>query len=294
MEIDDGSKNEDDYANMNSTVDRKTSGFFSGSIFGFGSTSKNAYQPSSPKRSIQQRSTTGLFGSYINKSNPLGWNNFGSFRLDESKSKGGISEENRRVSIEEDIGFTWERSHDITTDHSYAGAKESPSELIKEVVDEEKNRSESSAELSSVDEEESSNDCSSSSSDSDAISERKKEVKVVEPEHDGKELQADVNIEGRHTLFIQMQLCSARTLEDFLKNHEDRVGRISPTISQASEYAVDIPLALRLFKQISNGVKYVHKQGLIVSVQYVVQNLSLDTWYETNIVLHGLEHSIVT
>ncbi len=262
--MDDGSKNDDEETSFShSTLDRKTSGFFSGSLFGFGSTSKHAYQPYSPKRPIQQRSN-GLYGSYIAKSNPLGWNNFGSFRLDESKSERGISEQNSATSREEDIGFTWERSNDITAEQSFAVVKRSPSELIKEVVDEEKSESESDAEVSSVDEEESADDDSSSSeSDCDTVNKAKKEVKLVEPGKFESAVKTEVASEGRHILFIQMQLCSVQTLADFLANHEARIGSISPSLAQANHYAIDIPLALRLFKQISNGVKYVHKQGLI-------------------------------
>jgi serine/threonine protein kinase len=144
--------------------------------------------------------------------------------------------------------------------------KRSPSELIKEVVDEEESESESDSGLSSVDdEEESSNDDSSSSeSDCDTVSKAKKEVKLVEPEKGESAVKTDgAAAEGRYILYIQMQLCSAQTLDDFLKNREKRVGSISPSLSQANEYVIDIPLALRLFKQISHGVKYVHKQGLI-------------------------------
>ena len=59
----------------------------------------------------------------------------------------------------------------------------------------------------------------------------------------------------RHTLYIQMQLCSQKTLGDFLSNEKARKGTAGDT--------VDIPLALSLFHQIAQGVKYVHQQGLI-------------------------------
>lgn len=269
LETDDGSKNDDEETNITqSTLDRKTSGFFSGSLFGFGSTSKHTYQPYSPTRPVQQRSAAGIFGSYATKSNPLGWNNFGSFRLDESKSEMDISGDNNDTTHEEDdIGFTWERSNDVTADQSFAGVKRSTSELIKEVVDEEDSESDSDSGVSSVDDEEESDvdddDCSSSESDNDMVSKAEKQVKLVESEKDECAVKTDAAAEGKYILYIQMQLCSAQTLDDFLKNHEKRVGSVSPSLSHANEYVVDIPLALRLFKQISNGVKYVHKQGLI-------------------------------
>ncbi len=267
LETDDGNKNDDEETNITqSTLDRKTSGFFSGSLFGFGSTSKHTYQPYSPTRAVQQRSAAGIFGSYVTKSNPLGWNNFSSFRLDESKSEMDISGDNNDTTNEEDdIGFTWERSNDVAADLSFAGVKRSTSELIKEVVDEEDSESDSDSGVSSVDDEESDDDDSSSSSesDNDMASKAEKQVKLVEPEKDECEVKTDVAAEGKYILYIQMQLCSAQTLDDFLKNREERVGSVSTSLSIANEYVVDIPLALRLFKQISNGVKYVHKQGLI-------------------------------
>jgi serine/threonine protein kinase len=61
----------------------------------------------------------------------------------------------------------------------------------------------------------------------------------------------------RHMLlYIQMQLCSQKTLGDFLTNSEARKGT-------SDRDAVDIPLALSLFHQIAQGVKHVHEQGLI-------------------------------
>ena len=59
----------------------------------------------------------------------------------------------------------------------------------------------------------------------------------------------------RHTLYIQMHLCSQKTLADFLSNADARKG--------SGENPVDIPLALSLFHQIAEGVKHVHEQGLI-------------------------------
>jgi serine/threonine protein kinase len=63
----------------------------------------------------------------------------------------------------------------------------------------------------------------------------------------------------RHTLYIQMQLCSQKTLGDFLSNAEARRG---PSRS-AAPGCIDIPFALSLFHQIAQGVQHVHRQGLI-------------------------------
>jgi serine/threonine protein kinase len=62
--------------------------------------------------------------------------------------------------------------------------------------------------------------------------------------------------EGHMLLYIQMQLCSQKTLGDFLANPQARKGT-------PDKDAVDIPLALGLFHQIAQGVKHVHEQGLI-------------------------------
>jgi len=57
---------------------------------------------------------------------------------------------------------------------------------------------------------------------------------------------------ARHTLYIQMQLCSQKTIGDYLSNSLTR-----------QEADVDIAAALRLFLQIAQAVKHVHEQGLI-------------------------------
>jgi serine/threonine protein kinase len=59
----------------------------------------------------------------------------------------------------------------------------------------------------------------------------------------------------RHTLYIQMQLCTQNTVGDFLSNPDARKG--------SAETAVDIPAALSLFLQIVQAVRHVHSQGLI-------------------------------
>lgn len=59
----------------------------------------------------------------------------------------------------------------------------------------------------------------------------------------------------RHTLYIQMQLCTQKTVGDFLSNPDARKG--------SAETGVDIPAALSLFLQIVQAVRHVHAQGLI-------------------------------
>jgi serine/threonine protein kinase len=62
----------------------------------------------------------------------------------------------------------------------------------------------------------------------------------------------------RHTLYIQMQLCSHRTVGDFLSDPASRKGSML-----SKDGSVDIPMALRLFLQIALAVRHVHDQGLI-------------------------------
>jgi len=62
----------------------------------------------------------------------------------------------------------------------------------------------------------------------------------------------------RYILYIQMQLCSHKTVGDFLSDLEARKGSSSDKTNW-----VDIPYALRLFSQIARGVKHVHQLGLI-------------------------------
>ena len=63
----------------------------------------------------------------------------------------------------------------------------------------------------------------------------------------------------RHTLYIQMQLCSQNSLGDFLL---DPVAR-SRGKQNEPQPEIDIPYALNLFHQVARGVEHVHKQSLI-------------------------------
>jgi len=86
------------------------------------------------------------------------------------------------------------------------------------------------------------------SSDSEAPLKSETASAVIPPPAESKNV--------RHTLYIQMHLCSQKTLGDFLSNADARKGN-------RDEDAVDIPLSLSLFHQIADGVKHVHEQGLI-------------------------------
>lgn len=249
--------------------DQKSPSIFSNSLL------SRAMQTSfSPQRSIHQRPNKGKksAGSY----NPLGWNNFGSFRLDESKSQESPSvvgkqqvytSENatlREYNEDEDsLGFNWERSKENTAEPSTSVVveKQPLSELQKNTVKEES--SESSSGISSIDSKESTDSSTTTSPSVTQLRSDKKTVTLPEPANKT-DCEKTTTTESRHILFIQMQLCSVQTLADFLSSRKERSGSIQKSVSRkSSDYAVDIPLALRLFSQIALALKYVHKQGLI-------------------------------
>jgi len=251
----DQNEDEDETIATGSIFDRKSQGLFSNSLFSGWSKSRGISQT----QTISPRRSKGP--AY----NPLGWaNNFGSsFRLDESKSEASLSfggkkaplQENEGDKEDDDLGFTWERSNDNIAEAStpvQVAKQQQPSDLQNDILKEED--SESSSGISSIDSKESEN--------------------TTQPKHDTNQKTVKLpaatdtdcektTTEGRHILFIQMQLCSEQTLADFLSNREERRGSLRKSSTLNADYAVDIPFALRLFSQIAHGVKYVHKQGLI-------------------------------
>jgi hypothetical protein len=235
---------DDETPTTNSMFDRKSTGIFSGGLFsGFGSNSKSMQTPFS-KRSSQNGPANGLLlGSY----NPRGWNSFGNFRLDESKSFAAPHDDAHNSELceddDDDLGFTWERSKDNTNEPSMTS--QMPSNQCKNLKVEE---SQSSSGIGTID---SGNNANASQSNIDV----KKKVGLPEPTIDSD--CEEKSTEGRHILFIQMHLCSAQTLADFLASREARCGAISHSSSQKPPYAVDIPFALRLFSQIAHGIKHV-------------------------------------
>ena len=254
LEVDNSVHGEDDETNtISSMFDRSTL------VSGFESFSRAMQQSFLPKRSKFQRPRKGL----KDPANPLGWNDFGSIRFEESKSETSTSfgaqvvDATKAVSIddeEDDLGFTWERSKDNSAEQLLSAEKQ-PLEKLE--VDDRH-----SSAMSDCAENE--NDGAPSPLSRPATQLRSEAEKTAQlpqaptgPSCNGK---ASV---GRHILFIQMQLCGVQTLADFLANHEARGGVVSQSSSDDSRYAVDIPFAIRLFAQIAHGVKYVHKQGLI-------------------------------
>lgn len=261
LEID----NEDHSIKMNDDESNMTSSKATPSLFsGFGSTSRGPSLIFKAGGNLFSKSNKGL-SSYMPKNNPLGWNNFASFRLDESKSASRLSNgyENTLPSSsadgEVDLGFEWERSEGHPWEQHSSAKHAASSHYEDPILNEEDDKSSSdSSGVSTV------NSKESTEMNRDFVNTKSREVKLAENPATAVGTKASLlTTERRHVLYIQMQLCSVQTLSDFLSNREARMGNLADSIDQTDCYAVDIPFALRLFSQIAHGVKYVHKQGLI-------------------------------
>ncbi len=253
LEVDNGAHGDDDETNTISSIFDRNS-----LVTGFESFSRAMQQSFLPKRNKCQRPAKEL----KELSNPLGWNNFGSLRLDESKSEASLSvgaqlaDATEAVFVhdnEDDLGFIWERSKGNSIEPPLSAKNQS---LGKHNV-EDKHSSSSVSVADTIENENGGLRLPTSRPVMQSNNEAEKSVQLPQAPTDVK------TSVGRHILFIQMQLCSVQTLADFLANHEARGGVVSQSSSNESRYAVDIPLAIRLFAQIAHGVKYVHKQGLI-------------------------------
>lgn len=265
LEVDNESnhtKIDDDESNLTSS--RATPSLFSG----FGSTSRGPGLIFKAGGSLFSKQNKGI-SSYMPKSNPLGWNNFASFRLDESKSTvmlSNVNENTLPLSADDgdDLGFEWERSDSNASDQLPSKKKSAPTLNVQTMKegDNESSSSDSSG-VSSVDSKESTGE---NRDNLNAPTKDPPGKEIAEAANDETEKKQPLSTtEKRHVLYIQMQLCSVQTLADFLGNREARMGSLANDTTQNTGdcYAVDILFALRLFSQIAHGVKYVHKQGLI-------------------------------
>ncbi|KAL3795640.1 hypothetical protein HJC23_002047 [Cyclotella cryptica] len=261
LEVDNDTTFDDDDSNP-------TNSKISPSLFsGFGSTSRGASSLCKTKGSLFSKSKKGI-SSYMPKSNPLGWNNFGSFPVDESKSTGKLANVDENIasyadaSREDDLGFVWERS---------LGASTEQLSNVKQLLYRPENNPTLnegydvlSSRLSSVtckkDAEANSYESNAESFNQSKKNSTAKQAIRFKTDKNAREF---FTTEGSHVLYIQMQLCSVRTLADFLRDRRARSGNGAEDPDDMECYAVDIPFALRLFGQIVHGVKYVHKQGLI-------------------------------
>lgn len=155
--------------------------------------------------------------------NPLGWNNFL-----HDVSQASFAKRESLESLEE-YGFHFERSEGEQIQKGETKGETQSKSLKFQIVDE----------VSSSECDSSSDFDSSSTKETANVTKPSKEVKVW------------------HILYIQMQLCSQKTLADFLSDPDARKG------DSSSKCDVDIPYALKIFHQVAQGVKYVHSRDLI-------------------------------
>lgn len=210
--------------------------------------SHSMYSRRPSKRGNKKRSTNPMKWT---ANNPLGWNN----NLDQWESSFQRGGHNLLSPDVEDCGFIFEESSEEEEEE-----EKEPSSSLVESATKEKRDKDNDNKKCTVDSMHVSNQSSKSSSHNTTIN--KKTLSFADDvvnDTNGKSstLPKDKpkTKSVRHILYIQMQLCSSKTLADFLSNPEARkAGRAA---------AVDIPHALRLFHQIVQAVKHVHEQGLI-------------------------------
>lgn len=192
-----------------------------------------------------------------NATNPLGWNNFNNF--EESSASAFYPRHTMPVlpPTDEDCGFIFEeRSDEEEEEDTSFGGDQRHAYYTRSVASSEGSKSDFSHSVSS------SWDASFSLNQRQNRPSKKGEKKSAQGEETQgtpAPLERKNSKSSRHTLYIQMQLCSSKTLGEFLSDKEARRGRSSAAIPGS----VDIPKALRLFLQIVQAVQHVHMQNLI-------------------------------
>ena len=178
-----------------------------------------------------QRGRTKLRSPAKAAKNPLGWNNF----LNEYSSNTSFQRNAIYGSFTSMDGFTFDRGDDEQSLPRNASSFSSAGGILKTIHDTRRH------------------DDDSNDHDSASVSEETSVKETMQPEEQLTPKQSNQLL--RHTLYIQMQLCSQKSLQDFLSNHDARC--------RNENHSIDIPLALSLFGQVVQGVHHVHKQGLI-------------------------------
>jgi serine/threonine protein kinase len=189
---------------------------------------------------------------------PIGWNNF-------ANNEDSLTRMDLAPPIHwDDYGFTFDRSenninnHSNNTDGSYASSTSDNEKDADASITNDGRRNCSrrgSGENSIASDSSSHKSTTWSQEDTNTNLTRNKEPATTPKEEETLSSPA-ASMLVRHTLYIQMQLCSQKNLADFLSNEEARRG-------PSGGDGVDIPYALSLFLQIAQGVKHVHGQGLI-------------------------------
>ena len=165
--------------------------------------------------------------------NPLGWNNFLSEYSNASFQRNTI-----HGSLSSIDGFTFERSESNMSLKRNHSSLSSTGGILRTIHDSIHNNDNSQESFSFTGEE---------------TSTKENTTTILNEELTPKKS----NQQLRHTLYIQMQLCSQKSLHDFLANPTAR------RRNELDENAIDLPFALSLFSQVAQGVDHVHKQGLI-------------------------------
>lgn len=190
-----------------------------------------------------------------NATNPLGWNN-GFANFEESSASAFYPRHAMPVlpPTDEDCGFIFEErsNEDGEEEPSYFGHQ--PYSQGRSIASSEDSRSDFSHSVSSSWDASYSTNRRQKNAPTDNNKDKKKGKDEPGEKRDNKS--------SKHTLYIQMQLCSSKTLSDFLGNKEARQGPAAGTGS-ADSGSIDIPRALRLFLQIVQAVHHVHQQNLI-------------------------------
>lgn len=192
-----------------------------------------------------------------NATNPLGWNNFNNF--EESSASAFHPRHTMPVlpPTDEDCGFIFEeRSDEEEEEDTSFGGDQRHAYYGRSVASSEGSKSDFSHSVSS------SWDASFSLNqrpNRPSARGRKNNAEGEEAQTTPAPMERRNSKASRHTLYIQMQLCSSKTLGEFLSDKEARQG---PS-SAGSGGTVDIPKALRLFLQIVQAVQHVHMQNLI-------------------------------
>jgi len=294
LEIEKEKESEDQFCDvddMGTTTGLRDGGLFSSEASNSGkSFTISKLNPNSSFRvnsRYQRGQKRNLIGNARN--NPLHLSEFDEeSKVSESFSNDGDSKMNLLRSSSADLGFHWERSAsgDVKENMSFDEGNENSnntdtSDTIKmathihdSIIENDGNESSSESESDSESDSDSSGDESESKFCLGKISMNTNDhmngMITSAPGEDETPDQKEkkfVKIQ-KHILYIQMQLCSQKTLADFLaspiaRKHGDVSASSSSECVDPDDSRIDITFAIRIFSQIALGVKHVHGQGLI-------------------------------
>lgn len=224
------------------------------------------------------------------KNNPLHVSGFGSFLSFPEEESVDFDEQKSSKQLHRahssDLGFVWDRDEHSTSTDAFGESTENTEQraissrtpmlqTAEDTNDDSSSSSSSDDDSSSESTQQSiaqsdvSNECTESTSTfnikNSASYDDKKGIENGTVQQNGDRGENLVRIQT-FILYIQMQLCSQKTLADILASPDERKANESfQTSSDFEENSVDfdIPFALKIFSQIARAVKHVHEQGLI-------------------------------